>query len=102
MPEMVLVRPLFQREVMSTPGAIMSTQGPRSEKEARLSRLSEAATVSASGTRAGERLHALRPEFPGSTNKTGSDGEYKAEICSALDGAVERDTSWTSERQVCN
>ena len=53
---MVLVAVVLpiQDEVMFTPGALMSTQLPRLEKEAKPSLMSVAPTVIASGALAGE------------------------------------------------
>ena len=55
-PEMVLVEeaPLIQAEVMPTPGAMISTQVPYEEKEAKRSDESEAATVKARLAPAGD------------------------------------------------
>lgn len=55
-PEMVLVEvgELIQAAVMLAPGANTSQQLPLFDQEARLSELSEAMTVMASGTEAGE------------------------------------------------
>ena len=55
-PEMVLVFPSFQVEVMSTPGANTSTGAPKLEKSAIVSSKVDAPTVMASLTRAGEVL----------------------------------------------
>jgi hypothetical protein len=66
-PEMAFVDPLFQADVIETPGAKMSTQVPKFENDARLSEESLAATVSAEGVRAGDVLHASAFELPAAT-----------------------------------
>src|SRR3989442_13676660 len=63
--------PLFQSDVVFTPGAKMSTQGPKLENDAMLSLMSVAPTVSASGALAGEVLQASgAPELPAATAYT--------------------------------
>jgi hypothetical protein len=57
----------IQSEVMFTPGAKMSTQLPQLENDARRPAMSVAATVSAAGTRPGEKLHALALLEPATT-----------------------------------
>lgn len=66
-PEIVLVFPSFQAEVMSTPGANISTEEPKLEKSAIVSSKAEAPTVMTSSTRAGEVLLASWPSFPAAT-----------------------------------
>ncbi len=51
---LVAVVPVYQAEVMELPGAKMSRQLPKFEKEARASVLLVAPTVIAEGARAGE------------------------------------------------
>src|SRR4051794_24499772 len=61
---LVAVSAVFHAEVMSTPGAKMSVQVPKFEKEARASVLVVALTVIASGTRAGVKLQASLLALP--------------------------------------
>src|SRR5215470_5201799 len=61
---LVAVSLVFHAEVMFTPGAKMSVQVPKLEKEARLSLMSLALTVMASATRAGVKLQASALELP--------------------------------------
>src|SRR5207253_7042864 len=61
---LVAVSLSIQADVMPTPGAKMSVQVPKLEKEARASLRSEAFTVIASVTRAGVKLHASALELP--------------------------------------
>ena len=65
-PLMVLVAefPPIQAEVMLLPGAKMSTQLPKFEKDERASFWVVEPTVIASGVRAGEPLHALALSLP--------------------------------------
>jgi hypothetical protein len=60
----VAVSLVFQAEVMLEPGAKMSRQVPKFEKEERASLLVVAPTVLAAATRAGDVLHALAFELP--------------------------------------
>ena len=61
---LVAVSLVFHAEVMFSPGAKMSVQVPKLEKEARASVLVVALTVIASGTRAGVKLQASVLELP--------------------------------------
>src|SRR5262245_58819585 len=65
-PLMVLVAlvPVFQAEVMLSPGAKMSMQVPVLENQARESTLLVAPTVMAAAARAGEKLHASTESLP--------------------------------------
>src|SRR5690242_21479744 len=63
----VAVEPVYQSLTTSTPGANMSTQLPTSENVARASLRSLAATVSAAGARAGERVQASTESLPAAT-----------------------------------
>src|SRR2546425_917656 len=72
-PLMVFVdwSPVFQSDVVFTPGAKISTHGPKLENDAMLSLMSVAPTVSASGALAGEVLQASgAPELPAATAYT--------------------------------
>src|SRR3989441_11045162 len=72
-PLMVLVArsPVSQSDVVFTPGAKISTHGPKLENDAMLSLMSVAPTVSASGALAGEVLQASgAPELPAATAYT--------------------------------
>jgi hypothetical protein len=64
---LVAVFELYQSEVMSTPGALMSTQVPKFEKEANPSLMSVAPTVMAEGSLEGELLHASAELLPAAT-----------------------------------
>lgn len=64
---MDFVFPSFQVLSTPTPGAMMSTQVPLSEKDANLSEESEAATVIAVDARAGLFEQASRPLLPAAT-----------------------------------
>ena len=64
---LVAVFELYQSDVMLTPGALMSTQLPKLEKEANLSVASVAPTVMALGSLDGELLQALAALFPAAT-----------------------------------
>src|SRR5437773_1748459 len=65
---LIVFVPLFsQVDVMFTPGAYTSTQPPKFEKEALLSLMSEAATVSVPAALDGEELHASAFELPAAT-----------------------------------
>src|SRR3954471_14860745 len=59
--------PVFQALSMPSPGAYTSRHRPQLEKYAPSSYWSDAPTVIASGVLAGEKSHALRPEFPAAT-----------------------------------
>ena len=63
----VAVALVFHADVMPTPGALMSTQEPKFENDARASLVAVAPTVSAAGVRAGDVLHALALSFPAAT-----------------------------------
>src|SRR6266550_3381418 len=64
----VFVGPI-QSEVTFTPGALISTQLPRFENEAKVSVTSVAPTVIAEGSLDGEKLHASAVLFPAATAK---------------------------------
>ena len=67
-PLIVLVElPGIHADVMLTPGANRSTQVPKFENDARVSVLSVAPTVIASGVAAGEKVHASADELPAAT-----------------------------------
>jgi len=66
---LVAVSLVDQVDLMEEPGAKMSTQVPKLEKEERASVLVVEPTVMALGTRAGEELHALALELPAATAK---------------------------------
>src|SRR5689334_17283432 len=55
---------LAKSDLISTPGAKMSTQVPKLEKDARRSDRSVAPTVMAAGSRAGDSLHASWLSLP--------------------------------------
>jgi hypothetical protein len=63
----VAVSLVFNAEVMLLPGAKMSTQAPKLEKDERASALVVAPTVIAVGSLAGEKLHASRFSLPAAT-----------------------------------
>ena len=65
----VAVFVLYQSDVMPTPGALMSTQLPKFEKDANPSLMSVAATVMAEDSLEGELLQALAVLFPAATAK---------------------------------
>src|SRR5262249_15512907 len=72
-PDICVVPPPFFVDVTDVPGAKMSTHRPQFDDTlwpfhtARLSLWSVAATVIASGVRAGDVVHASTPEFPAAT-----------------------------------
>lgn len=69
-PDNVRDVPSSQAETIDVPGAKMSTQLPKLEKEDRLSEPSLLATVMAVGADAGDMVHALLLLFPADTTTT--------------------------------
>ena len=60
----------IQAEVIDTPGAWISTQGPKFENDAFASVFEVAPTVIAEAARAGEAVHASAFELPAATTTT--------------------------------
>lgn len=68
-PDILLVAVVLPIQALMTfdPGAKMSTQDPKFDQEARLSRIVAAPTVITAGARAGESYPASLPSFPAAT-----------------------------------
>jgi hypothetical protein len=68
-PEILLVAVVLPIQALMTfdPGAKMSTEDPKFDQDARLSRMVEAPTVITAGARAGETYPASLPSLPAAT-----------------------------------